>query len=264
MSTSTSTSTSILAAQRTITLTRSRRFANRGDDRGDAFNDEREALNLIKWYREGQKKTVVRDMLTQSLTTKYVLTPRFGHTIFFEYELKNPFGTEERFEINYKDVELRVVTSSEEWMYLRRRVAPAVGTVGEWPIEHDMIDGGQESGFMISLQPNETVSIPFTLLSIDPALKDARDGAGEGLVEVNFISATYGHTTSVLELDIKPKPMIVDRSFRFFQAEGEILKRTVQLLGETKSLDYHDYEADAQGAGHKYVTRGPKQGTPAR
>jgi Ca2+-binding EF-hand superfamily protein len=228
-------------------------FTRQGEERGDAFNDEKEALSLIKWYREGQKKTVVRDMLTQSLTTKFSLCPRFGHTIFFEYELKNPFSTEERFTIDFKDVELRVVTNSEEWMYLRRRVVPAVGTVGEWPIEHDMIDGTAENGYMISLQPNETVSIPFTLLSIDPALKDARDGAGERNVEVNFVSSTYGHTTSVLELSIKPKAMIVDRSFRFFQAEGEILKRTIQLLGETKSLDYHDYETDSNGAGHKYV-----------
>jgi len=64
------------------------------------------------------------------------------------------------------------------------------------------------------------------------------------------VSNSYGHTTSVLELDVKPKAMVVDRSFRFFQAEGEILKRTIQLLGDNKSLDYHDYEG---GEEHKYV-----------
>ena len=51
-------------------------FNQRAEDRSDAFNDEREALNLIKWYREGQKKTIVRDLLTQSLTTKWTLNPR--------------------------------------------------------------------------------------------------------------------------------------------------------------------------------------------
>ena len=111
-------------------------------------------------------------LLEQTLT----LTPstpsqtfcRFGHTIYFEYTLKNPFGAEERFTIDFNDPELRIVTSSEEWMYLRRRVVPAVGTVGEWPIEHDMIDGDSKTDYMLTLQAHESVSIPFTLLSIDP------------------------------------------------------------------------------------------------
>ena len=219
------------------------------DGEEDAFNDEREALNLIKWYRDGQKKTIVRDLLAQSLTTKYTLTPRFGHTVFFEYSLKNPFGQEERFTIDFKDSEVRVVTSSEEWMYLRRRVPPAVGSVGEWPIEHDMIDGDETNGFMITLQPHETVSIPFTMLSLE---RGSEGEVGERVTNVSFVSSTYGHTTSVLELHIKPKAMIVDRSFRFFQVEGEILKRTVQLLGDSKSLDYHDYESEGVGS-QKYV-----------
>jgi len=51
--------------------------------------------------------------------------------------------------------------------------------------------------------------------------------------------------------------MIVDRNFRFFQSEGEILKRTIQLLGEgAGSLGLHDYEGGEGGegdGGHKYV-----------
>jgi len=225
-------------------------FNQRAEDRSDAFNDEREALNLIKWYREGQKKTVVRDLLAQSLTTRWTLNPRFGHSLFFEYELKNPFGQEERFEIQFDDKELRLVTDSEEWMYLRRRVPVAVGKVGEWPVEHDMFDGDSSTGFQVTLQPHETISVPFALLSIDHTLKG--DEGGERLSVVNFVSSSFGHTTSVLELKIRPKAMIVDRSFRFFQAEGEILKRTIQLLGEPTSLDYHDYESEGVGS-HKYV-----------
>jgi len=232
-------------------------FQDRRDGDMDAFNDEKEALNMIKWYREGQKKNVVRNLITQSLTTQYTLCPRFGHTLFFEYELKNPFGSEERFNIVFDDPELRVVTSSDEWMYLRRRVAPAVGSVGEWPIEHDMIDGDGSKGscYQICLQPNERVSVPFTMLSIDP---QNRDGSkGERNLNVQFVSATHGHCTSVLELKIKPKPMIIDRNFRFFQSEGEILKRTVQLLGGGVDERLHDYESDdingGGDGGHKYV-----------
>ena len=79
------------------------------------------------------------------------------------------------------------MTDSEEWMYLRRRVPVAVGKVGEWPVEHDMFDGDSTSGFQVTLQPHETISIPFTLLSIDHTLKG--DEGGERLSVVNFISS---------------------------------------------------------------------------
>ena len=115
-----------------------------------------------------------------------------------------------------------------------------------------MIDGDATSGFQITLQARETVPIPFTLLSIDPTLKDG--SAGKRTVDVSFVSSSHGRTTSVLQLEIAPRAMVVDRSFRFFQAEGEISKRSIQLLSESRGggQDEHDYELDGEG-GHKYV-----------
>lgn len=40
--------------------------------------------------------------------------------LFFEHPLRNPFNHEERFRIDLDDHQLRVVTGTSEWAYLRR------------------------------------------------------------------------------------------------------------------------------------------------
>lgn len=42
--------------------------------------------------------------------------------LFFEHPLRNPFNHEERFRIDLDDHQLRVVTGTAEWAYLRRSV----------------------------------------------------------------------------------------------------------------------------------------------
>jgi hypothetical protein len=47
---------------------------------------------------------------------------------------------------------------------------------------------------------------------------------------VSFISASHGHVVSAVQVHAYRKPYVIDRTFRFYQPEGDILKRAIQLL----------------------------------
>ncbi|CAM9334375.1 unnamed protein product, partial [Phaeothamnion confervicola] len=231
-----------------------------GGEEEDGWDAEEgaEALALIQWYREGQKKAMVRSVLASSLTTTVRLFYSFGQPLFFEHALRNPFSHEERFRIDVDDPELRVVTDAEEWAYLRRTVSPCVGSVGDTPVEAEFLDIDPKQGIQVTLMPNETVYIPFAFLSLEPvrgtpagpgsapgsptkarAAGGSKRGKGEPAAAlsvaerftiVSFISASHGHIVSMLQVHVHRRPFGVDRTFRFYQPEGEILKRCIQLL----------------------------------
>ena len=50
----------------------------------DVLDDGMESLALINWYREGQKKGLVRSVLAASLTTQYRLHFSFAQPLFWE------------------------------------------------------------------------------------------------------------------------------------------------------------------------------------
>lgn len=49
-------------------------------------------------------------------------------------------------------------------------------------------------------------------------------------MEVNIISATHGHTTSTIKLNILPRPFVVDRTIRLFEQENMSLKRRIRVV----------------------------------
>lgn len=64
--------------------------------------------------------------ISSSTTSKSLLLERLFcvraeySPLFFEHPLRNPFNHEERFRIDLDDHQLRVVTGTSEWAYLRR------------------------------------------------------------------------------------------------------------------------------------------------
>ncbi|CAM9427412.1 unnamed protein product [Discosporangium mesarthrocarpum] len=212
-----------------------------GKENENDFQDEDESLALIQWYREGQKKSMVRHILTFSLTSEYNLYFAFGSPLYFEHPLRNPFSHEERFTIDLADHQLRVVTRTEEWQYLRsRHVTPCVGQTGDLPVESDFFDIDPGRGVQVTLSANELVYIPFAFLSLEPTANSvavtesawaARQGKGPGTERaerssvVAFVSASHGHVVNMMQVHCHRRPFSVDRTFRFYQNEGEILKR---------------------------------------
>eukprot|EP00945_MAST-04E_sp_MAST-4E-sp1_P007574 g7574.t1 len=48
-------------------------------------------------------------------------------------------------------------------------------------------------------------------------------------VPISFKSAHHGHIVSLLQVNIRPRPFCVDRTFRFHQAQNEFLKRCIAI-----------------------------------
>lgn len=124
-------------------------YDNMNSKNQSEFKNHLESLTLIDWYRQGQKQMLLQQVLSHSLAHTMHIYPRyssfflslfflcvfliryfsflfiiirFGKTLFFEYPIHNPFNHEERFEIEINDPELRLVTSFEEWLFLRKTV----------------------------------------------------------------------------------------------------------------------------------------------
>ena len=85
---------------------------------------------------------------------------------------------------------------------------------------------------------------------------DANDGnddhrrayLGQGMVAIrkrtipiSFKSSHHGHTVSLLQLHVRPRPFCVHRTFRFHQAENEFLKRRILLSTGSLTSRAHPY-----------------------
>ncbi|KAJ8607018.1 hypothetical protein CTAYLR_006253 [Chrysophaeum taylorii] len=209
-------------------------------DYGNNNNDDE--LALVKWYREGAKRDMVKSMLRKAMVTTVTIHPSFGETAWFEHAVTNPLDHAERVLIEIEtDVvlsqgTLRVITSSEEWARLRRLRSPACGDVGRKNIEPDMIDATGEVP-NIMLMPAETVRVPFAFLLLEPPTPDARFGRDDkpfGSATARFVSAA-GFAVSVLRVETRVHPCVVDRTLRFYQPEGEILKRAIRVAAPPRA-----------------------------
>ena len=242
-----------------------------GDDEQKAgdFKEHLESLALIDWYRQGQKKSLLQNVLSHSLSTTVRLYPRFGKTLFFELPLTNPFGHEERFVIQLEDPELRVVTSFDEWVHLRTHSRPCVGELGPEPVELEMFDKDSRGVVNVALLPHETLYIPFTFMTLVPFHGDdvvvrrkhsrhetaehksdeskgddsggPRSDDGEEaqrVAEMRVVSSSHGHVVSVYKAHIYPRPFLVHRTLRFFEPENGVMRRRIQLRQAADEMSY--------------------------
>jgi hypothetical protein len=162
--------------------------------------------------------------------------------------------------------------------YLR----PAYGEIGEEPVEADMFDVDGTGNVQVSLLSQETLHIPFTLLSLRPnacfdkAISKSRDGGDRKherhhpskrerkgyqqvetdefqtdydenkyhrTIEVRFISASHGHVVAVVKVNICYRTGVVDRSIMFFEPENSVMNRRIQLV---------DNKASSVVPGHRF------------
>jgi len=142
-------------------------------DGGD-FKDHLESMTLVNWYRQSQKQLLLQRVLSHSLAHTIRIYPRFGKTQFFEFPTTNPFAHEERFQIEINDPELKLVTMFDEWLHLRRVCRPAVGQLGNEPVEAEMFDRDGTGNVQVALLPHETLYIPFTFMTLSPFTPESR------------------------------------------------------------------------------------------
>jgi len=196
-----------------------------GNDEG-GFGEGGEELALLKWYREGSKKNMVKAMVEAGVKTELHVCPRFATTTFFEQPVANPFSGEERLTVKIdKPHLLRIVTDRDEWQHLRQHVPPPPGFPPLGPgVEEDMVDGPSKQ---LWVAPHETVHVPLACLLLSPH-SDAVPEEGERIV-VTFTSVAHGAVVALLHLVLHPRPPVVHRTLRLHAPEGHIVKRTFRV-----------------------------------
>ncbi|KNC53518.1 nephrocystin-4 [Thecamonas trahens ATCC 50062] len=178
-------------------------------------------LKTVALFRERRKRLTLLSKLSAALTAEHRLYPVFGETLFFEYELVNPFDEPQVFAVAHEVENLTVVTDYNEWLHCKR-------TFGvDTPAERRYMEkaGGVVS---IHLDPHERVYIPFRYQAWDEVQAEPFTG------KVEFVDAR-GRPAAVLQLHVAPQATPADRTLRFYGAEGEYLKRTLPLLGVPRS-----------------------------
>ena len=131
------------------------------------FQEHQESIALINWYRQGQKRDMLNQVLSHALSISMKIYPCFGKTLFFEMPVRNPFDHEEFFNIEISDPELSLVSNFDEWLYLRRNVA-SCGNIGDEPVDPQMFDVDGNENVHFALLPHETFHLPFRFLSLTP------------------------------------------------------------------------------------------------
>ena len=238
------------------------------------FKEHLESLALIDWYRQGQKRSLLQNVLSHSLSSTVRIYPRFGKTLFFELPLTNPFGHEERFLLHLEDPELRIVTSFDEWVHLRSSCRPCTGELGPEPAEVEMFDRDSRGTVQVALLPHETLYIPFTFMTLVPfqgvegiatrrktrlggkraaeskSEDEKRDDSGPGprgqhdgddeeaqrIAEMRAVSCSHGHVVSVYRVQVCPRPFLVHRTLRFFEPENGVMRRRIQLRRSVEKM----------------------------
>ena len=237
------------------------------------FKEHLESLALIDWYRQGQKRSLLQNVLSHSLSNSVRIYPRFGKTLFFELPLTNPFGHEERFMLNLEDSELRIVTSFDEWIHLRNTCRPCTGELGPEPVELEMFDRDSRGVVQVALLPHETLYVPFTFMTLvpfhgdgtsvrrkqstkrtaesksedskrddssssGPRSREDDDEEAQRVAEMRVVSCSHGHVVSVYRVHICPRPFLVHRTLRFFEQENGVMRRRIQLRRAPGKLSY--------------------------
>ncbi|CAK4477563.1 unnamed protein product [Aphanomyces euteiches] len=220
-----------------------RAIPKHGQAQVDAFVAQKnKMLQVVQYYRDGHKKSLINALLRDHVTTTIHLYPRFGTMLFFEVPVRNPYGHAERFRIEWHDPELLLVTSSEEWQYYRDYVPMCInvaeGNAGA--VEVDMIDEMHE----LLLEGGDSVMLPFRLLTLQLA-KQSRT------VPVYFKSVAHGHVISVLQVHIQPQPFVCHRTYRYFHAANAILRRCLKFVQD--SHDQMDHPNQTRPTRDKFV-----------
>ncbi|KAI9340885.1 hypothetical protein BDR26DRAFT_342199 [Obelidium mucronatum] len=200
-------------------------------------------LDTIDVFRDRRKPPLIEKKLSEQITVIHVINASFGQGHYFEYLFTNPYNEDHNFEIKWDDEELRLVTSSSEWKYLRRIHSIRVG------VEDKLISVRPSGHSEIYMLANESVAIPFVFQSfLGGTISNASEQEssvvglrklcgsesvpGGGIhprkINVSFLNDKR-MPVAMVDVLIKPRNYAIDRVLRFFRSEGELLRRTIKF-----------------------------------
>lgn len=67
---------------------------------------------------------------------------------------------------------------------------------------------------------------------------DSKNEPPKRVVEVKVISGTHGHFVNILKASIFPRPFVLDRTIRFYEAENSIMKKRIQYIGHENITEF--------------------------
>lgn len=79
------------------TNTKQRQQQSALDGGMNSFAEHMESLEMIQWYRDGQKRRLLKEVLSRNMTTRLTIPVTFGQTSFVELPITNPYNHEERY-----------------------------------------------------------------------------------------------------------------------------------------------------------------------
>ncbi|KAI9330273.1 hypothetical protein DFJ73DRAFT_631038 [Zopfochytrium polystomum] len=202
-------------------------------------------LQTIDIFRErcgrlARKQSAIEKSLSANISVTHRVYASFGQAYFFEYLFCNPYNEEHLFSIFWDDLELRLVTSKLEWTYLRRIYGIRDG------LEEVTFEVRPDGYFELAVGPNETIAIPFVFQSMlagsvlcgeenrSRNSGDSGQGATNGWRSsfqeyVAFLNSRR-HPVGLLDVAIIPRFYAVDRVFRFFRPENDLIRKTIRYL----------------------------------
>lgn len=202
-------------------------------------------LKTIQLYREKLRHERILSSLAGNITTSHTIYPSFGRVEFFEFVLRNPYSTDQTVTIYCDDNELKVVTDTREWRHFKRK------TETRSALEENMFDTASTSPYpQVFIRTRETVHIPFKFQTFradqsvpeqgpsHPLKQQAQTYLKTSISEENSlkprqIKVSFRNTDerpiAILNLQVEPRPHVIDRTFRFYHAEQSFLKKTIRL-----------------------------------
>nr|XP_046253465.1 nephrocystin-4 [Scatophagus argus] len=197
----------------------------------------------IKPTEEHSKAKSIANMLSQAITTQYLLFASLGSAEYMEFVLKNPFNVPQTVTIHSDDPELSVITNTEEWAYFK--ALTKTPTLLEENMFH--LEEGTP-GPRVYLRPKESIHIPLkyqsflcdhTMALQGPSFLPTGKGSQvakknlSNIVAAKTIKVTFkaedGKPMAICQVNVEPTPHVVDQTFRLYHPELCFLKKAVRL-----------------------------------
>ena len=192
-------------------------------------------LATLQGYRRPHRDEKIMALLSDAITSDVTLQCAFGAAVYVEYTFVNPAAAEQAFSLKCHSElqELRLLTEVSEWRYFRTLYH------SDCRIEANLLRPLPDGRTLVLLGPGEVVTIPLIFQSF------AFDAGSHGLeagakpsdavpqqrreARLSVANADTDEMAGLLHVTAQLQPFTVDREFRFWQAGGQFLKRTLRL-----------------------------------
>ncbi|KAI3657249.1 hypothetical protein MP638_006234 [Amoeboaphelidium occidentale] len=152
----------------------------------------REELQGAILCRDNTRKDFLSQTIRQRITVIHTIVAEFGRTYFFEYELTNPYSTDILVNIQWSDLDLRIVRDEKEAYFIRESLNITSSTSNK---KNGFTDNPQE----VWLRSHANFKVPF----VYQAQNILRCTKGEKkFISVKFVDTRNNIVLSALDLDI--------------------------------------------------------------